>query len=277
MNNKILSALFFSLVLTTQFYAQSPFKASMLMGVNLSQVDGDLQKGYFHKGINIGIRGGYSVNKRLDMMSELIYQEKGVKAEDDVGYISGKSLSIDLKYAEIPFTINYHSKPNAEGFYNWTFHTGLSYGRLLNAKTNASYSVKIDSTKEENLSRVSYNPHEWAFVWGVSYNFRSHFGLRFQHSFSLNKFYTNPLPKPAYDPRYNDFSYRSFRNYFVSMQLFYDFFAPKYKINKVKKATHTSSKDNAHPLPEQSKTKALDINHFFKKTKLSESISCAEK
>ncbi len=235
MKNKRLGVIFFCLILCGQMYAQSPFKASIMVGASVAQVDGDMQTGYFHRGINVGIRGGYSINKRLDVMSELIYQEKGVKAEKNIAYAGDKSVSIDLKYAEIPITINLHSKPNAAGFYNWTFHGGVSYGRLLNAKTNVTYTYRINPAHEENLSIVTYNPHEFAAVWGVSYNFLPHFGIRFHQSFSLNKFYTNPLPKPVYDPRFNDFSYRSFRNYFLSMQVYYDFFAPKYKGKKGKK------------------------------------------
>jgi Outer membrane protein beta-barrel domain len=237
MNNKIGCLIFFFFGLLIHLNAQSPFKASLMTGVNLSQVDGDMQTGYTHKGINFGIRGGFSISKRLDIMSELFYQEKGVKDKGNASYSTGRSVSIDLKYAEIPITINYHSKENAKGFYHWTAHAGFAYSRLLNAKTNVSYRVKIDTTAEENLSEVSYKPHELTLVWGLSYNFHRHIGIRFQHSFSLSKFYINPLPKAPYDPRWNDFSYRNFRNYFVSLQLYYDFFAPKKKAKKGSK-TH---------------------------------------
>jgi hypothetical protein len=232
MNSQILTVVSFLIISFTQLSAQSPFKASILAGVNYAQVDGDFQTGYLHRGINVGIRGGFMVNKRLDVMSELIFQEKGVNAEKDKVYIGGKSISIDLKYAEIPLTINIHSKPNLAGFYNWTFHGGISYGRLLSSKTNIN---RVDSLVEPNLNQYAYKPHEWALVYGLSYNIRPHFGIRFQQSYSLSTFFTNPIPKRPSDPRYNDTSYRFFRNYFVSMQVYYDFFAPKYKVKKVKK------------------------------------------
>jgi hypothetical protein len=228
MNYKIrIGLIFLFLHAIISLYGQSPFKASILAGVNLSQVDGDYQTGFDRKGINFGLRGGFSVNKRIDIMSELFYNEKGVKPPK----LHANSITIDLTYAEIPITVNIHSKPNALGFYNWTFHTGLSYGRLLKSHTLLGF----DTTGAQGSIQEAYKPNDWALVWGLSYNIRPHIGVRFQHSFSLSKFFINPIPKPAYDPRFNDNSFRTFRNYFIAFQVYYDFFAPKMKTVKKKR------------------------------------------
>lgn len=215
-------------------YSQSPFKASIIAGVNLSQVDGDYQTGYDQKGICLGLRGGFSINKRMDIMSELFYNEKGTKPKK----LQQNSISMELTYAEIPITFNYHSKPNAFGFYHWTFHAGLSYGRLLKSKTG--YSSKGDTVVTEKFLQDTYKHNDLAVVSGISYNIRPHFGIRFQHSFSLTHFFTNPIPKPVFNPLYNDYSFRTFRNYFIAFQIYYDFFAPKMKKPK-KKVISTNS------------------------------------
>lgn len=230
MNHKIrIGFIFLFLHAIISLSGQSPFKASILAGVNLSQVDGDYQTGFDRKGINFGLRGGFSVNKRIDIMSELIYNEKGTIPNK----LRPNSITIDLTYAEIPVTVNFHSKPNALGFYNWTVHAGLSYGRLIKSQTG--YNSRNDTVVTQTFLQEAYKHNEWALVWGLSYNIRPHIGVRFQHSFSLSKFFVNPIPKPAYDPRFNDDSFRAFRNYFIAFQIYYDFFAPKMKVVKKKR------------------------------------------
>jgi Outer membrane protein beta-barrel domain len=234
---KLASAFFLLfLVVTTSTHSQKKmFKASILGGINLAQVDGDYQTGYDRQRLCMGVRGGFALSKHWDLMSELFYNEKGTIPKP-ITKPNGKerNITIELKYAEIPITINYHTKANASGFYNWTFHAGVSYGRLLSSRSLVKRGINIDSVASENLVKEGYNPHDIASVWGLSYNFRPHFGVRLQQSFSISHFYTNPVPKVPYDPRWIDDSYRTFRNYFVSVQLYYDFFALQLKQAKKK-------------------------------------------
>jgi Outer membrane protein beta-barrel domain len=235
MNTKFIYALILLFMPFTALRSQSPFKASVMAGINLSQVDGDYQRGYDRASINFGVRGGFRLNQRFDIMSELFYTEKGTKPKNLAPASKERNITIDMTYAEIPITVNVHSKPNEQGFYNWTAHAGLSYGRLLKSNSTLAYGSKKDTIGSQSFTQDAYKQYDLALVWGLSYNIRPHIGVRLQQSFSLSKFFINPIPKLPNDPRYNDDSYRFYRNYFVSAQFYYDFFAPKYKAIKKKR------------------------------------------
>ena len=215
-------------------FAQSPFKAGVTVGLNLTQIDGDHQSGYDHKGASFGLRGGFAVNPQLDIMSELLYLEKGAEPGDASSKYEQKAAVIRLKYAEVPLTLNYHLKKNEDGFYQWTFHTGISYGRLLKSTATVTQRFRLDTAVTKSLSQEFFKKEDISFIIGLSYNIRSNFGLRFRNSFALNKMFVNLNPERSSNGVIKRDAYLTFRNYFISIQGFYDFIAPKYKQNKKK-------------------------------------------
>ena len=231
--------LFLFFFFTKNIFAQnSPFKAGVTVGLNLAQIDGDHQSGYDHKGYSFGLRGGFALSKRIDIMSELIYLEKGAEPPSTSTGSDQRRLVIDLKYAEVPILFTHHFKKNDKGFYNWSFHTGISYGRLLKSTATVRVRSVVDSNITKSLSQEFFNKKDWSLINGISYNIGQNFGLRFRHSLSLNQLFINPNPERNNNGSLKREAYVFFRNYFISFQAYYDFIAPKAKKPK-KKADST--------------------------------------
>ena len=221
---------------TTTLHAQSPFKAGVSIGVNLAQIDGDHQFGYDKRGFGYGIRGGVAVRKNFDIMTELLYVQKGASPKSTQPFDSRRA-EIELKYAEVPLLFSYHFKKNDLGFYKWTIQGGASYGRLLKSTSIVTKKLLIDSLATESLSQENYKKHDISFMMGFTYNIRSNLGINIRHSIALTTLYDNPdfdTPTPTVKKAEK---YMSFRNYYLSFQIYYDFLSPKIKKPKKKKVS----------------------------------------
>ena len=210
------------------------FKAGVSVGINLAQIDGDHQSGYDHKGFSFGLRGGFAVNKRLDIISELLYLEKGAKPDDNITNFDQRRVVVHLKYAEVPLLMTYHLKKNDRGFYTWSFHTGFSYGRLLKSTAIVTHRFRVDTNVSKSLSQEYFSKQDWSFISGLSYNIGANFGIRFRQSLTINKLYINPNPERSNNGIVKREAYVAFRNYFISFQAYYDFISPKIKKSKKK-------------------------------------------
>jgi hypothetical protein len=228
----------FSLIFFFSTYSltaqSSPFKAGVTAGFNFSQIDGDHQSGYDHRGYSFGLRGGFALSKRIDIMTELMYLEKGTEPSGTNISSDQRRLVINLKYAEVPILFTHHFKKNERGFYNWSFHTGISYGRLLKSTAMVKVRSIVDTNITKSLSQEFFTKSDWSMVNGFSYNIGQNFGIRFRHSFSLNQLFINPNPERSNNGVIKREAYVFFRNYFISLQGYYDFIAPKAKKPKKK-------------------------------------------
>lgn len=208
--------------------AQSPFKAGISLGVNFAQIDGDFQYGYDKVGLGYGLRGGIAVRKNFDIMTELLYVEKGTNPQSSQNYDSRKA-NIVLKYAEIPLLFSYHYKKSESGFYRITLQTGASYGRLLRSTTLITKRSIIDSVTTASLQQENYRKYDISFIVGFTYNIRHNLGINLRHSVALTTMYNNPNYDVLINTSRKIERYLTFRNYFLSLQVFYDFVAPKIK------------------------------------------------
>jgi hypothetical protein len=218
----------------------SPFKAGITVGLNLSQIDGDHQSGYDHRGYSFGLRGGFALSKRIDVMTELMYLEKGAEPSSTNLGSDQRRLVINLKYAEVPILFTHHLKKNEKGFYNWSFHTGISYGRLLKSTATVRVRSVVDSNITKSLSQEFFSKSDWSVVNGFTYNIGQNYGVRFRHSLSLSQLFINPNPERNTNGSLKREAYVFFRNYFISFQAYYDFIAPKAK--KPKKKASSANK-----------------------------------
>jgi Outer membrane protein beta-barrel domain len=211
----------------------SPFKAGVTVGLNLAQIDGDHQSGFDHKGYTFGLRGGFALNKKVDIMTELLYVEKGAEPSSN-GSTDTRRVVIDLKYAEVPVLFTHHFIQNDRGFYNWSFNMGISYGRLLKSNATVRQKSIVDTAITKSISQEFFAKQDWSFLIGLSYNIGPNFGVRFRHSYALNKLFINENPERSLNGIVKRESYLFFRNYFMSFQAYYDFIAPKVKKPKKK-------------------------------------------
>lgn len=206
--------------------AQSPFKAGAIIGVNFAQIDGDYQYGYDKLGKTFGLRGGFKIHKKWDIMTELLYIEKGTRPNDGMRFDARKA-TINYKYAEVPLLINYHARKTERGFYQWTLYSGVSYGRLLRATSTISKKGLFEETVTNSVSQNFLSKHDFSFLIGLNYNIIPNLAIGIRHSVALNKVYNNPNPERTPTGNLVKETYFSFRNYYIAIQLQYDIIAPK--------------------------------------------------
>ena len=172
-------------------------------------------------------------------MTELLYLEKGAEPDKSNTFYEQRNVTIGLRYAEVPLLLAYHMKKNEQGFYQWTFHTGVSYGRLLKSTAIVQQRFRFDTVLTKSLSQEFFKKEDLAYVIGIDYNIRPNFGLRFRSSYSMINMFENLNPERTTNGMVKRDAYVAFRNYFISIQGFYDFISPKFKQPKKKQATRS--------------------------------------
>jgi Outer membrane protein beta-barrel domain len=228
---------FASSVLSAQKYS-SLFKAGATIGVNLSQIDGDEQFGYNRKGLNFGLRGAVILRKDIDISTELLYSERGTKPDNDEISKQKRVIDVSLSYAEVPILFNYFYDKSDMGHYRWNIYVGVSYGRLLKSDTKIRKSVSLTDTLQQNLvNAIGYNTADLSLIIGIKRYFTNRVGVSLRHTFSMNYLYKNPKPIIITRGQQPNKDYATFRSFFLSFNLFYDFITPKIKKSRtVKKA-----------------------------------------
>lgn len=202
----LLSLVVLCLFITCTVNAQR-FNAGLILGMNLSQLDGDKQQGYNKLGLQIGARGSAVINKRLELSTGLIYTQKGSTFEKKI-----LKEVIRLNYMEVPILINYRTSYSEEKrFYRWQWFTGVSVGRLI------SSSVEEDKRDDFDFMATTdfLNSTDITHIIGFNYYLNPHLAMGIQSSVSLNKVYDateNPIEGNSVE---------RLRNYLLSLHLVY--------------------------------------------------------
>lgn len=222
----IFTALFCSY--TEGSFAQNRFKASLMTGLNLAQIKGDLQDGYKKKGLSLGLAGSMILSSDFDICTELLFNEKGASAglRSDLTPRSFYS-NISLKYSEMALLGHYFFKPMVEqNYYQQSIKIGVSYGRLLKSETSVSQNNQPLTFIEQTLSE-NYNTNDFSFIAAWSFYFSRRLSIGLRHTNTLNFLFKN-------HPSISKGAFENMRPDFFSFHLTYDFIAPK-KVLPVRK------------------------------------------
>lgn len=151
--------------------AQNRFKASGLLGLNLSQIDGDLLNGFDQPGLHAGMHVSAILNERWELGVELLYNQQGSRRNI---YSNSQSIydNIRLNVVEAPVQILFNE---------WKFQlgAGLSYARIINAKV-------IDVSGADITELQNFRDDLINVVLGGTFNFSERWGLNVRWSRSLN-------------------------------------------------------------------------------------------
>lgn len=153
-------------------YAQG-FKAGIVVGGNMSQINGDLIAGFNKLGVQGGLKVMRDVSDRMTWSLELLYSEKGSRSTSrDLD-----PLKIKVNYVEFPLTISWKDWL-ADDYYKLWFEGGLSVGSLISSKIeDVGGLVPVDEFRKTDIS------------WLVGATFFSQeqlaFSLRYAQSINL--------------------------------------------------------------------------------------------
>lgn len=220
----------------------SPFKAGATVGLNLTQIDGDEQFGYNRRGMNFGLRGAVILRKDMDISTELLYSERGTKPDETEKNKQKRTINLALKYAEVPILFNYYYSKAPDGHYRWNIYTGVSYARLLRSQTSIFKGFNTIDTIQQNLvSTNGYKTGDLSFIIGLKRYFTNRVGVSLRHTNSFNLVYKNPVPVVPTRGTVLIKNYTSFRSFFLSVNVFYDFITPKLQKQRKVRTTERRS------------------------------------
>ena len=177
--------------ISEKIFAQH-FLGALSMGINLTQVDGDLFYGYYKIGLNVGpmVAVPFGKNKNWSVSMELLYSQKGSYHR---GGTDSTRYRLTLDYAEIPVLIHYTDKKLISG------GVGFSYGQVLNYKEtkNNFYDSLFryqNSLSNNDISVIAdVQIRLWSKLWA---------GVRYQYSIKSNRTVLvtnrNTLPRTTY-------------------------------------------------------------------------------
>lgn len=164
------------LVMGSSLNAQNRFKASGVLGLNLSQIDGDLLNGFDQPGLHTGMHVSAILNERWELGMELLYNQQGSRRNI---YSNSQSIydNIRLNVVEAPVQILFNE---------WKFQlgAGLSYARIINSKV-------IDVSGADITELQNFRDDMINVVLGGTFNFSERWGLNVRWSRSLNNLRQN--------------------------------------------------------------------------------------
>lgn len=153
-------------------YAQR-FKGGLMLGMNVSQIDGDNWGGYNKAGIVGGAYVSTAFTNKWGAQMEIRYAQKGsanpLYDPDRIRY--------RLQYIEVPVLAKY------EPFNKFEFQLGLLFGYLFDAKRNDGYGYEeLDDQPDET---------DVAFLAGINYKLTQRINGNARFSYSLMPVWQN--------------------------------------------------------------------------------------
>ncbi len=177
MRKLILGIVFLSMMLafSLESQAQERFKAGIVAGVNLNQIDGDLLIGFHQLGFQGGLKVYTVFTERWEMGTSILYTQHGSKVAS-TDYASSYD-QLNFNYVEVPVLIHFNE---------WKFQlgAGFSYSRLINYKT-------IDLTGLDISDLQDYNSNIFSFIVETSLKANDHLAFNIRWSKSLSNLQAN--------------------------------------------------------------------------------------
>jgi len=182
MNKQIAQFLTVLLFLTfSQNVKAQKFSASLLLGVNAAQIEGDELAGFHKPGFHAGLRVAYPIKEKVDIGLELLFSQRGSRTPPSAVDV----LVTNLDYISIPLFINFKDwYMESEDYFKVRAEGGLSYGYLFD----------VDSTDDLLIEGIgNYRKHDVSIHAGVSYSFRPKWTFTTRYSHSLFSMYSREI------------------------------------------------------------------------------------
>lgn len=172
--------------LSAQNEDEGRFTASIVAGVNFSQIDGDEDAAYSKVGFNGGARGGVRFGDRMELCTEILFSQKG-------SYIKGIDKTYHLDYMEVPVLFYYKDweaidKKNRK-YMRVMIGAGVSYSRLLNA-TIKQYGTRLE---EGQPGFASFLSNDLMFMLDANIFFTRNWGINLRWSRSILTIVEHPI------------------------------------------------------------------------------------
>lgn len=209
-----------------RFNPKQRFHAGAIIGLNFAQVDGDNFTGYDKGGMTGGLQGVALITRRVELVAELLYSQKGARVEYKGVLHPRKERILGLSYAEAPILVRINLAPNLDKNKPIELETGFSIARLIQTNVEEEVSrLKFTFTDlTDDFRRTDIN-----YIIGMHVGVFKDFNLGLRANSSLTRFYVNENPSVVTDLERRvgiglERPYSFFRNYHLTLYASYQIY-----------------------------------------------------
>ncbi|MEN0047634.1 MAG: outer membrane beta-barrel protein [Bacteroidota bacterium] len=209
-----------------RFNPKQRFHAGVIVGANFAQIDGDNFTGYDKGGITGGLQGVALITRRVELVAELLYSQKGARVEYKDVLHPRKERILGLNYAEAPILVRINLVPNLEKNKPIELETGISIARLIqtNIEENVNRLQYSFTGVADNFRRTDIN-----YIIGMHVGILKDFNLGLRANSSLTKVYVNENPSIITNLERRvgiglERPYNFFRNYHLTLYASYQIY-----------------------------------------------------
>lgn len=185
-NRLLVIILTFSLPMLS-FAQGGTFKAGLVAGVNLAQLDGDILAGYNKIGFHGGVTVGVQISDLFRINMEILYAQKGsTSSRVEEERAGGNETTYSFDYVEVPVLLNY-----IDG--GFMLNVGLSYSRLVSVREMFVAGVDLTELESEFV-----NTNSVSLLAGIGYFINDHIGFELRYAYDPFSV-INYLDSPSYD------------------------------------------------------------------------------
>ncbi|WP_420459880.1 porin family protein [Neolewinella sp.] len=159
--------LIFLFALSTATLSAQTFRAAALVGLNLSQLDGDDLLGFHQPGLNAGLRVVAVLDDHWRVGPEILFSQQGAKRNTN-SVTQSAFDAFRFQTVELPVMVHYHD-------WRLTAEAGVSYQRLL------SYRV-VNTLGEDVTDDVHLQDDALVLHLGATLDLSPRLGLHFRWS-----------------------------------------------------------------------------------------------
>ena len=164
------------------------FRGGLIVGLSMSQIDGDSYSGYNKSGFLFGAVVDRKISEKLILAMEIKFLQKGSRNSYNIETGTGEYYRAKLNYIQIPLLAEYKC------WKELSIQAGFGFGYLISSKE--------EDDNGELPDAYSFKKGEFAGIFGVSYDIPSkniRFNLRATNSiFAVRKNPTQEMPNTYY-------------------------------------------------------------------------------
>jgi hypothetical protein len=198
------------------------FEAGIMVGFNLSQMDGDYFTGFDKVGWYAGLQGIVNLNRQMSLHLEMLYSQKGSRIPHGVKLDSRNEVRdrlIDLHYMDVPILLHYQLTQNSKSGY---LEIGPVISQLIQTNIEEKAPQNIEGTVYREI-QSSFESRDISLLMGVGVPLYRDLHINFRYQYGLRRFYTNadfmaPIPFSSIEKEVE-----FLRNYHFSIALSYHF------------------------------------------------------
>jgi hypothetical protein len=179
----IITALIFfqSCLLFAQAPEQRTFSATIIAGLNASQIDGDETAGYRKIGLNIGARADILFAERWQAGFEILFSQQGSQSQLIKGF--PRKYYCHLNYIEVPILIHFKdweiTNEKNQTYHRFHFGVGASYNRLMSGRVLNDGILEFEGNELFDLG--NYRKNHLMLMADINFYFTRNWGINLRY------------------------------------------------------------------------------------------------